>query len=226
MNIKLIPKVAILVVFFLVYGVGDVLSRAAVFHVDKDCADFVTQEQAQAYFESLGGSPRNNVDRLDNDHDGIPCESNVSVSNLGGNEGSQVKMPSIQFSGEVIHVVDGDTIIVSDILNRTTIRLSEIDCPEKNQSFGDEATEFTSGLVLGKTVTLNVVAVDKYGRRVASVILSNGQNLNRELIKAGFAWWYKWFSQDTTLGDLEAEARHKKIGLWQEKKPIAPWVFR
>ena len=42
---------------------------------DKDCSDFATHAQAQAYFESKGGSPTNNVDRLDSDHDGIACES-------------------------------------------------------------------------------------------------------------------------------------------------------
>ncbi len=43
---------------------------------DKDCADFQTQAEAQAYFNSKGGSASNNVDRLDgNDHDGRVCES-------------------------------------------------------------------------------------------------------------------------------------------------------
>jgi hypothetical protein len=42
---------------------------------DKDCSDFATQREAQAYFESKGGSPTNNVDDLDRDHDGIACES-------------------------------------------------------------------------------------------------------------------------------------------------------
>lgn len=42
---------------------------------DKDCADFSTESEAQTYFESKGGSPSNNVDRLDADHDGKACES-------------------------------------------------------------------------------------------------------------------------------------------------------
>lgn len=42
---------------------------------DKDCKDFATQEQAQDYFNSHGGSASNNVDGLDADHDGIACES-------------------------------------------------------------------------------------------------------------------------------------------------------
>lgn len=43
---------------------------------DKDCKDFKTQAEAQAYFNSKGGSVTNNIDRLDgNDKDGIVCES-------------------------------------------------------------------------------------------------------------------------------------------------------
>lgn len=43
---------------------------------DMDCPDFATHSEAQAYFISKGGSPSNNVDRLDADHDGIACEDN------------------------------------------------------------------------------------------------------------------------------------------------------
>jgi LPXTG-motif cell wall-anchored protein len=42
---------------------------------DKDCKDFSTQAAAQAFFEAHGGSPSNNVDNLDADHDGKACES-------------------------------------------------------------------------------------------------------------------------------------------------------
>lgn len=41
---------------------------------DKDCPDFPNHEAAQAYFIAKGGSPTNNVDRLDRDHDGLACE--------------------------------------------------------------------------------------------------------------------------------------------------------
>ena len=45
---------------------------------DKDCPDFATQGEAQAYFVAHGGSVANNVDNLDADHDGIACEDNPS----------------------------------------------------------------------------------------------------------------------------------------------------
>lgn len=44
-------------------------------HEDKNCSDFTTHAEAQAYFESMGGSSSNNVDGLDRDRDGLACES-------------------------------------------------------------------------------------------------------------------------------------------------------
>lgn len=50
---------------------------------DLDCVDFGgDQGAAQDYFDQNGGSPSNNVDNLDADNDGIPCEG------LGGGGGS------------------------------------------------------------------------------------------------------------------------------------------
>lgn len=42
---------------------------------DKDCSDFSTQVQAQAFFTAHGGSPSYDFDGLDGDHDGKACES-------------------------------------------------------------------------------------------------------------------------------------------------------
>jgi endonuclease YncB( thermonuclease family) len=45
----------------------------------------------------------------------------------------------------VIEIKDGDTVVVLDYLNnQTTLRLVEVDCPEKNQPFGTKAKQFTS----------------------------------------------------------------------------------
>jgi uncharacterized protein YraI len=44
-------------------------------NVDYDCGDFFTHNEAQACFESCGGSPSYNWSRLDRDGDGIACES-------------------------------------------------------------------------------------------------------------------------------------------------------
>lgn len=41
---------------------------------DRDCGDFDSQQEAQDFFDENGGSPDNNVDRLDADGDGEACE--------------------------------------------------------------------------------------------------------------------------------------------------------
>ena len=48
---------------------------------------------------------------------------------------------------------DGDTVVVLDSLNyQTTLRLAEVDCPEKAQAFGTKAKQFTSDAVYLKEV--------------------------------------------------------------------------
>lgn len=41
---------------------------------DRDCGDFTTHAEAQAFFEAAGG-PANDPHRLDGDHDGVACET-------------------------------------------------------------------------------------------------------------------------------------------------------
>ena len=42
---------------------------------DKDCRDFASQAEAQAWFEAHGGSAANNVAGLDRNRNGIACEA-------------------------------------------------------------------------------------------------------------------------------------------------------
>jgi hypothetical protein len=42
--------------------------------IDFDCADFASQEEADAYFIADGGTAKKNVDHLDPNHNGIACE--------------------------------------------------------------------------------------------------------------------------------------------------------
>ena len=72
--------------FLLIAGLVLALSAAPAAlaqDADKDCADFGSQAEAQAYFEANGGSPTNNIDNLDADHDGQACEA----FDYGGDDG-------------------------------------------------------------------------------------------------------------------------------------------
>ncbi len=107
------------------------------------------------------------------------------------------------------------------------IRLHGIDCPEKRQAFGNKAKQFTSKLVFGQTVAVNVMDQDRYGRTVGEVVLPDGRVLNHKLVKAGLAWWYRRYApEDKKLSQLEAEARDKKRGLWADPNPLPPWEWQ
>jgi micrococcal nuclease len=55
-----------------------------------------------------------------------------------------------QISGQVVAVLDGDTIEVLHNGHAERIRLNGIDCPEKGQTYGTKAKQATSGLVFEK----------------------------------------------------------------------------
>jgi len=53
-------------------------------------------------------------------------------------------------------------------------------------------------------VTIQPHGHDKYKRTIGEVILPDGMNLNQELVKQGFCWWYRIYSPgDTVLEGLE-----------------------
>jgi len=130
------------------------------------------------------------------------------------------------FTGEVVHVSDGDTIQVMHNEIAEKIRLHGIDCPEKGQAYGQKAKELTASLAAGQTVMVEVKDRGRYGRTVGRVFLPDGQCLNEELVKAGYAWHYKQYSNDSSLAQLELEARRASRGLWKDSNPVAPWDWR
>lgn len=130
-----------------------------------------------------------------------------------------------QITGKVIKIADGDTITILVNNEQIKIRLTGIDCPEKSQDYGQKAKEYTSEACFGKTVTIIEHGKDRYGRTLGEVILPNGKILNQELVRSGYAWHYKKYSNDTILANLEIVARNNKAGLWAGN-PIAPWEYR
>lgn len=107
-----------------------------------------------------------------------------------------------------------------------TLRLAEVDCPESGQAFGNNAKQFTSDQVFGKNIIFYKVGKDRYGRSVAGVFYDGDKYLSREIVKAGFGWWYFKASKNTELQKFQDEAKLKKLGLWSDKNAISPWEFR
>jgi endonuclease YncB( thermonuclease family) len=130
------------------------------------------------------------------------------------------------FKGEVIKVLDGDTIEVLHEKKPERIRLYGIDCPEKGQPFGQKAKQATSSLLFGKEVRIESHGRDKH-RRTLGTVFEGDLNVNQELVKEGWCWWFRKFvPKDQTLKPFEQAAKEAKKGLWAHPNPVPPWLYR
>jgi micrococcal nuclease len=131
-------------------------------------------------------------------------------------------------TGPVISIADGDTItILSPATKQIKIRFAGIDCPERGQPWGRNATEAVKALLAEELVSVDIIDTDRYGRSIGLVYV-NGIELNRKLVETGNCWVYPQYAKDKKLFDLQNEAKAAKRGLWQlpENEQVAPWEWR
>ena len=78
-----------------------------------------------------------------------------------------------------------------------------------------------------RTSKLRVAGSIPAGRTIADVLLQDGTNVNHQLVKDGWCWWYKRYAPgEAELERLETEAREAKNGLWADPHPVPPWEWR
>jgi len=81
----------------------------------------------------------------------------------------------------VTRVIDGDTFRTSS--RKHSVRLANVNAPEKGRKGGAKATKQLKSLIQGKKVEVNTVARDTYGRAVAKV--KRGRiNVNKAMEKS------------------------------------------
>ena len=129
-------------------------------------------------------------------------------------------------SGTVIAVIDGDTLVVEDAAKRHyRVRLAEIDAPEPRQPFYLRSARSLARLCYKKSTKVEWSQQDE-GRRYLGYVTCDGKDANAEQLKRGMAWGSPKSTMPTSpLYELEAYARLRRIGLWRDEKPIAPWEW-
>lgn len=138
-----------------------------------------------------------------------------------------IRTGSGRLTGVVTSVHDGDTITVAG----QSVRLDSIDAPELAQTYGPQARDNLSALVLNKPVTVTYGKKDKYGRVVGTVFGSDCALVNLQQVQDGAAWYYKAYqceiaqSERSAYETAEETARNAGRGLWAFEA-MAPWVFR
>jgi endonuclease YncB( thermonuclease family) len=147
------------------------------------------------------------------------------------------------FEARVVGVADGDTITVLDANNaQHRVRLAGIDAPETGQPFSGRSKQSLKRMVMGRLVRIEWDEVDRYGRLVGKVWVTPAGihctqepcpktlDAGRAQLTVGLAWHYlgkQQAEEDSLAYEFdETEARARRVGLWSEPDPIAPWDWR
>ena len=127
----------------------------------------------------------------------------------------------------MVHLRDGDSLIVSDGERQRELRIAEIDTPERGQPWGKRATQALARLVEGKALRVERVEIDRYGREVSNVWVGE-QCVACELVRHGDAWAYRKYLRNPALLELERKARESRLGLWSQPAHtfVPPWEWR
>lgn len=131
-----------------------------------------------------------------------------------------------QISGKVVSITDGDTLIVRESPTKSvTVRLIHIDAPERGQAFGTRARQTLSEMAYGKEAEVAGISKDRYGRTLGELFV-DGKSINLELVRQGMAWAYVDYSPPEEYAKAEAAAKQAGRGLWADREPVPPWVYR
>jgi len=129
--------------------------------------------------------------------------------------------------GKITRVLNGDTIQFQFKKHSFRLQLYGIDAPEEGQPQALAAKKYLENLALLKPAHVQVLSKDLYKRYIAKVTLSPQSDLSQEMVKAGYAWWYrKYAPKETALKEFETQAKKQKLGIWNEASPTPPWEFR
>ncbi len=147
----------------------------------------------------------------------------LATSQIGGMRVKSHPQFNKKFSGNTF-VLDGDSLKVGG----KEVRLFGLDAPEYNQTCfnvekkkylcGQISREFLINLAGGKEVECVYAEKDKYDRFLSKCFVSNGSEtilINEEIVKNGMAVIYNFTESDEKMDELEAEAKKKKLGIWQ-----------
>lgn len=135
--------------------------------------------------------------------------------------------PARAWDGEVVRVVDGDTVVVN--LYGVRVRLYGIDSPEADQEGGDAATAALQAMLHpGDMVAVAPKGGLNHGR-IVGLVTRGDLTLNAEQVRRGHAWVDLKYCRAPLCEawkNAENAARKAKLGLWENDAPVAPWAWR
>ena len=139
---------------------------------------------------------------------------------------SSILKRGAEMSVYVIGISDGDTFhALTQDKNRLKCRIYGIDAPELKQPFGKKSKDALARHIFNKDIKIKIQSTDRYKRQVVSVYYE-GNDIGLQMIKDGMAWHYDSYYKSDDYAVSQLGAKTRKIGLWTDKNPIAPWQWR
>jgi endonuclease YncB( thermonuclease family) len=128
-------------------------------------------------------------------------------------------------AGKVVTVIDGNTLEIFTSENETyKILLYGIDSPELDQEYGEKAKRFLEKLTLNKSISVEIQGKDRLGNRLG-IVMIDGEDPREKLLEEGLAWTAER-NPIVEFENIKEKSREKGKGLWKEKDPTPPWIFR
>lgn len=129
--------------------------------------------------------------------------------------------------GQVLHVVDGDTLLLSTGRGNTWVRLAGVDAAEKGRPGSPAAHRHAIGKAELEALVLRRVVwcewdrlqptCDRFGRAIMYLARwDDGHQVNRAMILRGAAraWRRGTYSRRAEFEGVEALARWLQVGVW------------
>ncbi|MBT9487342.1 MAG: thermonuclease family protein [Rubrivivax sp.] len=129
--------------------------------------------------------------------------------------------------GQVTKLFDGDSFIFQPAGGGKPleVRLKDIDAPEICQAGGPAARDFLQDYVRDKTVRIETLGKDTYGRTLA-VLTVDEMNINQRMVAEGHAWSARTKWNQGPLVSQERMAQALKRGLHATPGAVMPSEFR
>lgn len=122
----------------------------------------------------------------------------------------------------VSRVIDGDTLVLT---NGDKIRFANVDAYERSSIIHQTIMNDIRPMLVNKSICVDYRGIDKYGRKIGNINLTNGMNINAYLVQKGYAVVYDQYCDKKSeeykiLKQLEQEAKLKRLGGWGLNLPL------
>ena len=128
-------------------------------------------------------------------------------------------------TGEVVSVIDGDTIDLVSGAVRYQVQLFGIDAPELGQTFGEHVRLYLLDVVESQTVRVEVHGKDQFGAILGELFV-NQVSINELMLTDGYTWAINGIRANQNWPGLEQLARDQSFGLWRYEDVVPPWEYR